>query len=141
MLTRAIICSSHFMNLPIKSQFLYIHLILDADDDGFVANPQAVALISRTSKRDLNELVKQRYLYIFSSGVGLIRHWKLHNYIRPDRYRATIYPEKNQVYESEAKTWELIEEYELPERPARKSQERNMETQNNDQWEEEEIPF
>ena len=141
MLTRDIICSSHFMKLPIKSQFLYIHLVMDADDDGFIANPQAVAMITQTSKRDLNELVKQRYLYIFSSGVGLIRHWKLHNHIRADRYRATIYTEKNQVYESDAKTWELIEEYELPDRPPKKPLKRKMEAQIRNQWEEEEIPF
>lgn len=140
MLTRAIICSSHFMKLPIKSQFLYIHLVLDADDDGFVANPQAVALITRTSKRDLNELIKQKYFYVFPSGVGLIRHWKLHNHIRPDRYRPTIYTEKNQVYESDMKTWELIEEYDLPEHPPKKAPVQKMEAQTGEQWEEE-IPF
>lgn len=137
MLTRAIICSSHFMRLPIKAQFLYIHLVLDADDDGFVANPQAVALISRATKRDLNELIKQKYLYVFPSGVGLIRHWRLHNYIRSDRYRPTVYPEKYQVYESKAKTWELIEEYDLPEEPHEKPSEREKEIPS----EGEEIPF
>jgi hypothetical protein len=108
MITKSIIRSAHFMKLPTNSQFLYIQMIMEADDDGFVSNPDLVVSFSHCTDEDLKALVDQHYVYLFDSGIALIRHWFLHNYIRRDRYRETDYPEKNLVTVTENKVYEFI---------------------------------
>lgn len=97
MFTKAVIRSSHFMKMPVDAQFLYLQMLLDADDDGFVANPELEVAIAQCSQKDLQTLVDRHYLMMFPSGIALIRHWFLHNYIRRDRYQASVYPERKQV--------------------------------------------
>lgn len=47
---------------------------------------------------------------VFPSGIALIRHWFLHNYIRKERYRASVYPEKRQVTLTKERVYIWLEE-------------------------------
>lgn len=120
MLAKAIVRSAHFMSLSKSIQFLYLQMILEADDDGFIANPNLVVSFTKSTKKDLKTLVDKRYIILFPSGIALVRHWLLHNTIRKDRYRETVYPEKNLVTVTRNRVYELIEEDEEMEEPPEK---------------------
>jgi hypothetical protein len=39
-------------------------------------------------------LIAKRYVLVFESGVLVIKHWKIHNYIQSDRFKPTLYKEE-----------------------------------------------
>lgn len=86
-----IVDTDNFMELPVLSQLLYFHLGTRADDDGFVSNPKKIAKIIGVDIQNLDILIEKNYLIYFESGVVLITHWRLNNYIQKDRYTPTIY--------------------------------------------------
>ena len=86
--------SDAFGDMPHDSQLLYFYLALRADDDGFVANPKAVMRMGGFSEDNYKILVTKKYIIPFESGVVVIRHWKLNNYIQKDRYTETLYQEE-----------------------------------------------
>lgn len=91
MFSKKIMESDEFLALPASAQLLYFHLCMEADDDGFLGKPKAVVRASCGSDADLRRLMKQKYLITFPSGVVVIRHWRVHNQIRKDRYHETYY--------------------------------------------------
>ncbi len=98
MFAKALIDSDLFLDLPLSAQALYFHLSLRADDDGFVGNPRKIQRMVGGSDDDMKLLVLKQFILVFESGVIVIRHWRLHNYIRNDRYKETIYTEeKSQI--------------------------------------------
>jgi DnaD/phage-associated family protein len=54
------------------------------------------------SDDDCKLLLMKRFLIAFESGVVVIKHWKIHNYIRNDRYKPTIYREEKALLEEKA---------------------------------------
>lgn len=94
MLSSKITDHDNFTTLPASAQALYLHLVLSADDDGFCAQTNSAMLKAHAKKKDLEELVKRRYLIRFDSGVYAVKHWKMQNTIRPDRYHETEYKEE-----------------------------------------------
>lgn len=94
MFAKALIDSDLFLDLPLSAQALYFHLSLRADDDGFVGNPRKIQRMVGGSDDDMKLLVLKQFVLVFESGVIVIRHWRLHNYIRNDRYKETIYTEE-----------------------------------------------
>jgi hypothetical protein len=64
---------------------------MDGDDDGFVKNPYSVMRIVGASKNDMDLLIAKKFIIVFESGVIVIKHWRMHNYIRNDRYKPTVY--------------------------------------------------
>lgn len=110
MFAKSVIRSSHFMRMPIHTQFLYLQMLLDADDDGFISNPELEVTIARCSQEDLKNLIDRHYVMMFPSGIALIRHWFLHNYIRRDRYQASVYPEKRMVTLTKERVYVWLEE-------------------------------
>lgn len=96
MFSRSIADSDQFMDMSLSAQALYFHLCLRADDDGFVNNARGVQRSIGASAQDMNELVDQKYVLPFQSGVVVIRHWKIHNTIQKDRYHPTIYSDEYQ---------------------------------------------
>ena len=98
MFTNGIIDSDMFLDMPLSAQALYFHLGMKADDDGFVSGPKKTQRMVNCSEDDLRLLILKGFLIPFDSGVCVITHWKLHNYIQKDRYRPTIYgAERNQL--------------------------------------------
>lgn len=89
-----IVDTDAFLDMPQSSQLLYFHLSMRADDDGFVANPKKVMRMAGVNDDDMKVLVAKRFILIFDSGVVVIKHWKIHNYIQNDRYRETKYLEE-----------------------------------------------
>lgn len=108
MLAKSIIDSDLFLDMPQSTQNLYFHLLLRADDDGFVGNPKQIMRMVNCSEDDIKILVMKQFLIPFNSGIVVIKHWKIHNYIRNDRYKPTIYQEEKQLLkENENKEYSL----------------------------------
>lgn len=89
MMAKSVIETDHFMDMPMSSQCLYFHLLLRADDDGFIKNPSAIRREVGCGEDDMKLLVAKQFILPFDTGVIVIRHWKIHNYIRKDMYRPT----------------------------------------------------
>lgn len=109
MLARTIIESDPFMNMPAEAQMLYVHLNLAADDDGFVANPRTVMRMCGASEDSMKLLIAKKFVLSFQKGddfIYLIKHWKIHNTIQKDRYKASnfrallreVYLDENKAY-------------------------------------------
>ena len=106
MFAKSIIDSDAFLDLPQSTQLLYFHLAMRADDDGFVNNPKRIARAVGCGDDDAKLLLAKQFIISFASGVIVIRHWRLHNYIQKDRYHETAYKDekaslgidKNNVY-------------------------------------------
>ena len=94
MFAKTIIDSDVFLDMPLSTQALYFHLSMRADDDGFINNPKKIQRMIGASDDDLKVLVMKRFILPFDSGVVVIKHWRMHNYIRNDRYKETVYQEE-----------------------------------------------
>ena len=99
MFAKTIIDSDMFLDMPLSTQALYFHLSMRADDDGFINNPRKIQRMIGASDDDLKVLVMKRFILPFDSGVVVIKHWKIHNYIRTDRYKETVYKEERALLE------------------------------------------
>ena len=99
MFSKTIIDSDAFLDMPLSAQSLYFHLSMRADDDGFVNNPKKVQRMIGASDDDLKLLIAKSFLIPFDSGIVVIKHWRIHNYIQKDRYKETVYTEEKQCLE------------------------------------------
>ena len=99
MFTKKIVDSDAFLDMPLSTQCLYFHLNMRADDDGFINNPKKIARMIGASEDDLKLLIAKRFTLAFESGVIVIKHWRMHNLLRKDRYNATQYQEEYQLLE------------------------------------------
>ena len=94
MFAKTIIDSDAFLDMPMSAQCLYFHLGMRADDDGFLNNPKKVQRMVGASDDDFKLLILKRFVIVFESGVMVIKHWRLHNYIQKDRYKPTVYQDE-----------------------------------------------
>ena len=94
MFAKTIIDSDAFLDMPLSAQALYFHLSMRADDEGFVNNPKRVQRMIGASDDDLKLLIMKRFILAFDSGVIVIKHWRIHNYIAKDRFTPTVYKEE-----------------------------------------------
>lgn len=94
MFAKKIVDSDAFLDMPLTTQALYFHLAMRADDDGFVNAPQRILRLVGCSQDDYRLLVAKRFLLGFESGVVVVKHWFIHNYIQKDRYTPTTYLEE-----------------------------------------------
>lgn len=94
MFAKTIIDSDAFLDMPHSTQLLYFHLSMRADDDGFINNPKNIMRMIGCKDDDLKILLTKKFLLPFESGVVVIKHWQIHNYIQKDRYRETKYKEE-----------------------------------------------
>ena len=97
MMSKKIIDTDKFLDMPQSTQNLYFHLLLRADDDGFIQNPKSVMRITGCKDDDLKLLIAKEFLIRFDTGVIVIKHWRIHNYLRVDRYNKSELPEVKQV--------------------------------------------
>lgn len=91
-----IVASDAFLDMPVSSQVLYFHLGMRADDDGFVS-PRSVMRTVGVSEDDLKVLIGKRFILPFQSGVVVIKHWLIHNLIRADLYKETLYKQEKKL--------------------------------------------
>ena len=108
MFAKTIIDSDIFLDMPLSTQALYFHLSMRADDDGFINNPKKIQRMIGCSDDDIKLLIAKNFLIPFESGVVVIKHWKIHNYIQKDRYKETLYQqEKAMLIENNSSGYSL----------------------------------
>lgn len=91
MFSKKITESDAFLDMPLTAQALYFHIAMNADDDGFCGNPRAIRRSVGASEDDLKILLAKRFLLAFDSGIVVVKHWKINNYIQKDRKKPTTY--------------------------------------------------
>lgn len=94
MISKRVVDSDDFLEMPLSAQALYLHLCARADDDGFINNARRIQRDCGANEDDARILVAKRFLISFPSGVVVIKHWRIHNYIPKDRYKPTAYQEE-----------------------------------------------
>nr|DAJ85704.1 MAG TPA: hypothetical protein [Bacteriophage sp.] len=94
MFTRKVTDDDNFMSLSSSAQALYLHLSMSADDDGFCNQVSISMFKAHASVADLQQLLEKRYLYQFDNGVIVIKHWRMANALRKDRYTPTVFKEE-----------------------------------------------
>ena len=110
MFAKTIIDSDAFLDMPSSTQSLYFHLGMRADDEGFINNVRKIQRVVGASDDDLKLLIAKRFVIPFETGIIVIKHWKLHNYIRKDRMKETVYTaEKALLSEKENGTYSLCQ--------------------------------
>lgn len=83
-----------FVNLSSSAQALYMHLCLAADDDGFCDQVTICMVKAHASVQDFNSLIENEFLYRFDSGVIVVKHWRVMNSLRKDRYNPSKFVER-----------------------------------------------
>jgi hypothetical protein len=94
MFAKSIVLSDAFLDMPLSARCLYFTLGMMADDDGFVSGPKSIMRQCGASEDDMKMLLAKRYILSFESGVIVIKHWRINNYLRSDRYQQTTYIEE-----------------------------------------------
>ena len=97
MFAKSIIDSDAFLDMPLSAQTLYFHLSMRADDEGFINNHKKIQRMIGASDDDFKILLAKNFVIRFESGVIVIKHWKIHNYIRSDRLIQTNYQEEKNL--------------------------------------------
>lgn len=82
--------SDAFYALPSTAQALYLHLNLQADDDGFLNNAGSIAAQLPDGKAALETLVEKRFVLRFGD-IYVIKHWRISNSLKTDRLRPLGY--------------------------------------------------
>ena len=99
MFAKTIIDSDAFLDMPLSAQALYFHLSMRADDEGFINNPKKIQRMIGAADDDMKVLLAKNFVIQFESGVIVIKHWKIHNYIRADRLNKTAYEDERSMLE------------------------------------------
>lgn len=110
MFAKTIIDSDFFLDMPMSARLLYYDLGMRADDDGFVNSPKKIMKMCGNADNDLSILIAKKFIILFQTGIIVIKHWKLNNYLRADRYRETSYlNEKSQLEIKENGSYKTID--------------------------------
>lgn len=107
MMAKSIIKSDTFLDMPATTQNLYFHMLLDADDDGFINAPKSIMRMIGAKDDDMKVLAAKQFVIPFESGVVVIKDWKIHNYIQNDRYKPSTLPERDLLNIQKDKTYTL----------------------------------
>ena len=99
MFAKTIIDSDAFLEMPISARLLYYDLGMRADDDGFINSPKKIMKMIGASEDDINILILKKFIIPFDNGVVVLKHWRIHNYIRKDTYNESPYKEQKMLLE------------------------------------------
>ena len=99
MFAKTIIDSDAFIDMPVTARLLYYDLSMRADDDGFVNSPKKIMRMIGASQDDLSILILRKFILPFDNGIVVIKHWRIHNYIRKDTYNETPSLEQKELLE------------------------------------------
>lgn len=94
MLSKKVLDTDAFLDMPLSAQALYFHLVINADDEGFVGNPKRIRDYIGAAESDLDLLIEKRFVLMLKNSVAVIRHWKIHNTLRRDRSHPTVFTEE-----------------------------------------------
>ena len=101
MFAKTIVLSDAFLDMPLSARCLYFSLGMVADDDGFVNSPKSQMRQIGASTDDLNLLIAKKFVIAFESGVICIKHWRINNYLRNDRYKESTYTKERAMLKVE----------------------------------------
>ena len=113
MFDKTIVDSDEFLEMPLTTQALYFHLNMRADDDGFINNWKSIMRIIGAKEDDLKVLISKNYIIPFETGVIVIRHWKINNYLQRDRKKATQFTQEIQQLKEVNGEYFLLENDEI----------------------------
>jgi len=85
MFSRGLIEADDFLNLTKEAQCLYIHLNLNADDEGILNNVATVLRISDCGDEAFDELIQTGYILPVVGNVFAIKHWNINNSLSDKR--------------------------------------------------------
>lgn len=125
MMSKSVIDTDMFLDMPASTQCLYFHMLLRADDDGFLKNAKTIMRTAGASPDDIKLLIAKQYLIPFDTGIMAIKHWRIHNFIKKDRYKPTDCEEIKLLEVNEKGEYVLAE-------PVRSQVGSNMEPQDRD---------
>ena len=94
MFAKTIVLSDAFLDMPMSARCLYFTLGMLADDDGFINAPRSIMRQCGASDDDLKLLLTKKFVLAFESGVIVIKHWRMNNYLQKDRYTETKYKDE-----------------------------------------------
>lgn len=115
MFDKSIVKCDDFLEMPDSSQNLYFHLSMEADDDGFVDNWRSIMRMTGKKEDDMKLLIAKQFLIPFESGVIVIKHWRINNYLRKDRYNPTKHTyEKSQLFIEANQEYSLVSNSGIP---------------------------
>lgn len=115
MFAKTIVLSDAFLDMPLSARCLYFTLGMFADDDGFVNSPKGIMRQAGCSEDDMKVLLAKKFLLVFDNGVIVIKHWRINNYLRNDRYVPTKYiDEKAMLSEDENNAYTLSKPVGIP---------------------------
>lgn len=97
-----VVDTDNFLDMPVSARLLYYELGMRADDDGFVDNWKKILLFTGLKNDDLKILIAKNFIIPFETGVIVIRHWRMNNYLQNDRVKPT-------THQQELKSLELDE--------------------------------
>ena len=97
MFAKTIIDSDAFIEMPISARLLYYDLGMRADDDGFVNSPKKIMRMIGASEDDMRILAMRKFIIPFNNGLVVIKHWRINNYLRSDRYQETTYKDEKSL--------------------------------------------
>lgn len=97
MFAKTIVLSDAFLDMPLSARCLYFTLGMLADDDGFVNSPKSIMRQCGATEDDMKVLLAKKFVLAFETGVIVIKHWRINNYLRNDRYHETAYLEEKQT--------------------------------------------
>lgn len=107
MFSLSVIDTDAFIEMPQSSRLLYYELGMRADDDGFVDSWKKIIRFAGLSEDDMKVLIAKKFIIPFDSGVIVIRHWRLNNYLRNDRHQPTMYQKEKAMLCLEDDVYEL----------------------------------
>lgn len=111
MFAKSIVLSDAFLDMPMSARCLYFTLGMLADDDGFVNAPRSIMRQCGASDDDMKILLAKKYVLLFESGVIVIKHWRINNYLRNDRYTETGYTkEKARLTVEQNRSYHLMDD-------------------------------
>ena len=94
MMSQEVVESDVFVSLTPSAQALYFHLIMNADDDGFVDMWKGIIRYLGVRYTHFQSLVDLGYVILFDDDVLLISDWRIHNNISLKRYSAGRYKDR-----------------------------------------------
>ena len=103
MFAKSIVLSDAFLDMPLSARCLYFTLGMLADDDGFVGSPKGIMRQCGASQDDMLVLLQKRFILTFESGVIVIKHWRMNNYLQSDRHKKTTYIEELEMLDIDSK--------------------------------------
>jgi len=103
MVSKKIIDTDLFLDMPTSSRLLYYDFLLRADDEGFINSPKKITRMIGASEDDFKLLILKKFIIPFESGICVIKDWKIHNYIRSDRFKETVYIDEKALLELDSR--------------------------------------